>query len=250
VVVAVIPARYGSTRFPGKPLVDIRGKSMIQRVWERTQAAPAVGRVVVATDDERIAEHVRAFGGEVMLTRADHRSGTDRCAEVAAQLPEAEVVLNVQGDEPFVHPEQIELLVQTLREHPDCAVATLAKRIEQAHELFSPHVVKVVFSAQQRALYFSRQPIPYVRQTPSEEWIETTAFYKHLGLYAFQRATLLQLAQLPPSALERAESLEQLRWLESGHSIAVGLTTLDTVGIDTPEDLERLLVYLPDEEDL
>ncbi len=247
-VVAVIPARYASTRFPGKPLVDLWGKTMIRRVWERTCQAASVARVIVATDDERIYEEVSRFGGEVLMTRADHRSGTDRCAEVASLLPQAEVVLNIQGDEPMVLPTQIDLLVQTLHEAPSCSMATLARRISAPDELFNPNAVKVVLSLTGQALYFSRHPIPYVRDTAPEEWLRATAFYKHLGLYAFRRSALLQVARLPVASLEAAEALEQLRWLAHGYTIAVGITEEESVGVDTPEDLQRLLASPPPED--
>ncbi|MCS6928584.1 MAG: 3-deoxy-manno-octulosonate cytidylyltransferase [Saprospiraceae bacterium] len=243
-VVAVIPARYASTRFPGKPLVDIWGKSMLQRVWERVCMATSVKRVVIATDDERIYEHARSFGAEVIMTRADHRSGTDRCAEAVAGIEAADIVLNIQGDEPFVQPDQINLLVRTLREEPECPIATLVKRICDQEELFSPNVVKAVFSERRRALYFSRHPIPFVRGAAPETWLAKTVFYKHIGMYAFRRSVLLQLAQLPDSPLEQAESLEQLRWLAHGYDLAVGITEQESISIDTPEDLQRLLATL------
>lgn len=248
-VVAIIPARYASTRFPGKPLADIWGKSMLQRVWEQARKTASVERVIVATDDERIYEHVRAFGGEVVMTRPDHRSGTDRCAEVVASIENAEIVLNIQGDEPFVQPEQIDLLVRTLTEGPSYPIATLVKRIRTTEELFNPNVVKAVFSQYRQALYFSRHPIPFVRGVAPEAWLEAGEFYKHLGLYAFRPDALWQIAQLPPSPLELAESLEQLRWLTHGYGIAIGITDLESAGIDTPEDLQRLLAGpRPDEQ--
>ncbi|MCS7036671.1 MAG: 3-deoxy-manno-octulosonate cytidylyltransferase [Saprospiraceae bacterium] len=240
-VVAIVPARYASTRFPGKPLADIWGKSMLQRVWEQACKSAAVGRVIVATDDPRICEHASAFGAEAVMTSPEHRSGTDRCAEVAARLSDADIVLNIQGDEPFVKPEQIDLLVQTLVEAPTCSIATLVKPISSTEELFNPNVVKAVFSESRQSLYFSRHPIPYVRGVAPEAWLEVAEFYKHLGLYAFRRDALLQLAQLPTSPLEQAESLEQLRWLAHGQRIVIGITHLESVGIDTPEDLQRLL---------
>jgi len=239
-ILAVIPARYASTRFPGKPLVDIGGKTMIRRVFEQVMQASLVDRVIVATDDERIHDHVRAWGGEVMMTRSDHPSGTDRCAEVARKFPDADFVLNVQGDEPFVQPQQINLLAETLTGDHRFSIATLAKKIEQPDMLFNPNVVKVVFAEQSgAAIYFSRHPIPFVRGAPPEEWTTQHSFYKHIGLYGFRRSTLLRIARLQPTPLERAESLEQLRWLEHGLRIRVGITNLETVGIDTPEDLMK-----------
>ena len=239
-MLAVIPARFASTRFPGKPLVDIGGKTMIRRVFEQVMQAGLVDRAIVATDDERIRDHVRAWGGEVMMTRSDHPSGTDRCAEVARKFPDADFVLNVQGDEPFVQPQQINLLAETLTSDRRFSIATLAKKIEQSDMLFNPNVVKVVFAEQSgAAIYFSRHPIPFVRGASPEEWMTQQPFYKHIGLYGFRRSTLLRIARLQPTPLERAESLEQLRWLEYGLRIRVGITNLETVGIDTPEDLMK-----------
>lgn len=239
-ILAVIPARYASTRFPGKPLVDIGGKTMIRRVYEQVTQSRRVDAAVIATDDERIYEHVLSFGGEVRMTRAEHPSGTDRCAEVALYFPKAKFILNVQGDEPFVQPEQIDLLADTLTGSSKFAIATLAKKIEQPEMLFNPNVVKVVFSEQNGAVYFSRHPIPFVRGVEPENWLAQQVFYKHIGLYGFRRKTLLDIARLSPTPLERAESLEQLRWLEHGLRIAVGVTELETTGIDTPEDLEKI----------
>ena len=213
---------------------------MIRRVFEQVMQASLVDRAIVATDDERIRDHVRAWGGEVMMTRSDHPSGTDRCAEVARKFPDADFVLNVQGDEPFVQPQQINLLAETLMGDRRFSIATLAKKIEQPDTLFNPNVVKVVFAEQSgAAIYFSRHPIPFVRGASPEEWMTQQPFYKHIGLYGFRRSTLLRIARLQPTPLERAESLEQLRWLEYGLRIRVGITNLETVGIDTPEDLMK-----------
>ncbi|MCW5922012.1 MAG: 3-deoxy-manno-octulosonate cytidylyltransferase [Saprospiraceae bacterium] len=239
-LLAVIPARWASTRFPGKPLADIGGKTMIQRVCEQVARCGRVDKAVVATDDERIFEHVRSFGGEVMMTRAAHPSGTDRCAEVAGYFPQARWVLNVQGDEPFIQPEQIDLLAEILASSARFPIATLAKKIETQEALLNPNVVKVVFSEKNGALYFSRHPIPFLRGVEERDWLEHHVFYKHIGLYGFRRATLLRLARLAPTSLERAESLEQLRWLEHGIRIAVGITELETRGVDTPADLVGL----------
>jgi len=239
-ILAVIPARFASTRFPGKPLVLIQGKTMIQRVWEQVARSSQVTEAVVATDDDRIAAHVEDFGGRVVRTRSDHPSGTDRCAEVAQLFPEADFVLNIQGDEPFVQPAQIDLLATTLGGDPAFSIATLAKRIENPEMLFNPNVVKVVFADRGRALYFSRHPIPFVRGYAPADWLTQQVFFKHIGLYGFRRETLLHIAGLAPTPLERAESLEQLRWLEHGLPIRVGETDLETIGIDTPEDLLKL----------
>lgn len=239
-VLAVIPARYASTRFPGKPLIDIGGKTMIRRVYEQVIQSKKVDRTVVATDDQNICDHVRSFGGEVQMTRPDHPSGTDRCAEAAQHFPQADFVLNVQGDEPFIQPEQIDLLADTLIGQPEFSIATLAKKLELPEMLFNPNVVKVVFSGTIGAIYFSRQPIPFLRGVEPENWLVQHDFYKHIGLYGFRRATLMHVAGLSPTPLERAESLEQLRWLENGLRIAVGVTALETIGIDAPEDLEKI----------
>lgn len=238
--IGIIPARFASTRFPGKPLVDINGKSMIRRVYEQAGLARSLDKVVVATDDERIFDHVRGFGGAVMLTRTEHPSGTDRCAEVALHFPDAEIILNIQGDEPFIQPEQIDLLTGLLIRRRSFSIATLAKKIEDTSVLYNPNVVKAVFSAKQGALYFSRQPIPFLRGIAPEKWLQHHTFYKHIGLYGFRRQALLKVAQLAPTSLERAESLEQLRWLEHGIKIAVGVTEWETVGIDSPEDLLKI----------
>jgi len=237
-VLAVIPARWASTRFPGKPLVQIGGKSMIQRVYEQVSRSKNVDQIVVATDDERILNHVHGFGAEAILTHPEHPSGTDRCAEAARMYPSANIVLNVQGDEPFILPEQIDLLANTLLDHPTARIATLSKKIDRMDFLTNPNIVKVVFSEKQGAIYFSRHPIPFVRGVAAEDWLKHQDFYKHIGLYGFRRDTLLQIAGLSPTPLEKAESLEQLRWLEHGYQIAVGITEWETLGIDTPEDLE------------
>jgi 3-deoxy-manno-octulosonate cytidylyltransferase (CMP-KDO synthetase) len=239
-VLAVIPARWASTRFPGKALTNIAGKSMIQRVLEQVNQSTKVDRVVVATDDDRIFNHVRDIGGEVMMTSTEHPSGTDRCAEVARQFPEATYILNVQGDEPFIQPQQIDLLADTLIQNPHAAIATLAKKIDRADFLSNPNVVKLVFSEKVGAIYFSRHPIPFVRGVNQENWLGKQDFYKHIGLYGFRREALLEIADLSPTPLEIAESLEQLRWLEHGFRIAVGITEWETIGVDTPEDLEGL----------
>ncbi len=237
--VAIIPARYASSRFPGKPLVDIGGKSMIRRVCEQAGRAELIDEVIVATDDARIYRHVLDFGGQVRMTRPDHRSGTDRCAEVAKELNEVGFVVNVQGDEPFIDPRQIDQIARPLREGK-AAITTLARRLEEERELFSPHAVKVVFSAGRRALYFSRSAIPFQRDVPPPQWSRQPLYYKHIGLYGFSLDALLAVTALPPSSYEQAEALEQLRWLEAGWHIHLELTERETPGIDTPEDLDRL----------
>jgi len=236
-IIGIIPARFASTRFPGKPLADIGGKTLIQRVYEQAAQAQSLAAVAVATDDERIFAHVRSFGGQAIMTSPEHPSGTDRCAEAAAAFPDAEGVLNIQGDEPFIAPAQIDLVAAPLA--AGGAISTLAKRIERVEELHNPNVVKVVWNERQEALYFSRSPIPHQRGLPPEQWLAQGEFFKHIGIYGFQRQTLLELTSLPTSRLERMESLEQLRWLEAGYPIRVGITAQETLGVDTPEDLER-----------
>lgn len=243
-VLVTIPARYQSTRFPGKPLVDIQGKSMIQRVCEQAMKASLVDKVVVATDDERIFQHVNDLGYAVEMTNPNHQSGTDRCAEVAKKYKEYEIVVNVQGDEPFIAPEQIDMVIQPLLAKK-AQISTLAKAISDLEMLENSNVVKVVRRADGNALYFSRSPIPFLRSVPQKDWLHQQLHYKHIGIYGFQRETLLVITQLPPSKLEQAESLEQLRWLENTYSIAVELTELESFGIDTQEDLEKVMASIP-----
>jgi 3-deoxy-manno-octulosonate cytidylyltransferase (CMP-KDO synthetase) len=239
-ILAIIPARFASSRFPGKPLVLIQGESMISRVVKQVSQSKMLSRVLVATDDQRIFDHVEQIGSQVVMTRGDHPSGTDRCAEVAAKFPEYDVIINVQGDEPFIQPQQIDLLAQTLLVKPESQIATLAKKITEHTDLFNPNIVKVVANRVGRAIYFSRHPIPFLRGQEQANWLEHHDFYKHIGLYGFRRATLLELAALQPTPLEKAESLEQLRWLEHGYPIEVGITELETIGVDMPEDLYRV----------
>lgn len=239
-VLAVIPARFASTRFPGKPLVDIRGKSMIQRVYEQVTKAKLVSKVIVATDDKRIFDHVESFGGEVLMTAENHQSGTDRCAEISAQLTDYEIIINVQGDEPFLSPEDVDKVVQPFLDKKNVQITTLATPIKNTATLFDINVVKVVRAEHNNALYFSRQAIPFLRNVDTEDWLQHRTFYKHLGIYGFDKNTLLRLTQIRVSSLEKAESLEQLRWLESGYSIYVDITENDSIGIDTPEDLEGI----------
>jgi 3-deoxy-manno-octulosonate cytidylyltransferase (CMP-KDO synthetase) len=236
----IIPARYASTRFLGKPLVNIHGKPMIQRVYEQATQAQLLAKTVVATDDMRIFDAVKNFGGEVIMTSATHPSGTDRCAEVLQQYPDFEAIVNIQGDEPFIQPSQIDKTIGILLKNKRIGIATLAKKITNIEFLHNSNVVKVVFDKKMHALYFSRHAIPFVRGVETKDWLKPQDFYKHLGLYAFRTKTLLKIAQLPPSSLEKSESLEQLRWLENGFRIGVALTELETIGIDTPEDLARI----------
>ncbi|AKD04108.1 3-deoxy-manno-octulosonate cytidylyltransferase [Pontibacter korlensis] len=239
-VLGIIPARYASTRFPGKPLTDIKGKSMIQRVYEQAQKS-GLTEVLVATDDERILEHVIGFGGKAVMTGSNHQSGTDRCFE-AYKLHNKpyEYIINIQGDEPFIHPEQIELVARCF-DKPHTQLATLVKKVETPEELFNVNSPKVVLNQRGEALYFSRQPIPYCRNVPNDIWHKQHTYYKHIGIYGYRADILEQITQLQPSSLELAESLEQLRWLEHGFHITTALTHHETIGIDTPEDLERAI---------
>jgi 3-deoxy-manno-octulosonate cytidylyltransferase (CMP-KDO synthetase) len=233
-VVAIIPARYASTRLPGKALADIDGRPMIEHVYRRVAASPVVSRVIVATDDLRIATTVNEFGGQVRLTRVDHQTGTDRLAEVAAGLL-CDVVVNVQGDEPLIDPRSIAEAIEPFSD-PSISITTLYRRIIEPGDLTNPNVVKMVLDRGGFALYFSRAPIPYVRD-PRGGW---PPMYRHVGLYAFRRPTLLVLASLEPTPLERAEALEQLRALEHGIRIKAVETAYDSFGVDTPADLEQV----------
>lgn len=236
---AVIPARYASTRFPGKPLVEIDGKSMIQNVYEQVKLAKNVDKIIVATDDDRIFGHVKSFGGEVMMTASNHPSGTDRCAEVAKQIADFELVINIQGDEPFIQPMQINDLISAFQQKKadGCGIGTMIKIIESEVELFNTNVVKVVKGKNNRALYFSRQAIPFLRGVHQKDWLKNQDYYKHIGMYIFRSDVLQELTVLPIGTLEKVESLEQLRWLENGYSIYTTITKFETFGIDTPEDL-------------
>jgi 3-deoxy-manno-octulosonate cytidylyltransferase (CMP-KDO synthetase) len=231
-ILGVIPSRYGAQRFPGKPLALIAGQPLVQRVYARARLAQRLDRVVVATDDQRIADAVRGFGGEVVMTSPTCPSGTDRAAEVARQLG-GDLVVNIQGDEPLMRPEMIDQLVDGLVRDTGCAMATLARKIESPAALANPNIVKVVFGATGNALYFSRHPIPYVRDAGMP-----VTHYKHLGLYAYRREFLLQFVQMPQSGLEQTEKLEQLRALENGFAIKVLVTPHDSVGVDTPADVQ------------
>ncbi len=240
--IAIIPARYASTRFPGKPLALLGGKTVIQRVYE--QAVSVLDEAWVATDDERIQKAVEQFGGRVVMTRADHKSGTDRIEEAAEKIgTDADVIINIQGDEPFVQPSQINTLMQ-LFDNADTQIGTLGKRFEDMAAVNNPNSPKIATDRQGFALYFSRSVIPYVRGAEQAEWLSRFPYLKHLGIYAYRREVLHEITQLPQSPLELAESLEQLRWLENGYRIRVGLADAETVGIDTPEDLQRAETFL------
>lgn len=235
--IAIIPARYASTRFPGKPLAVLAGKPVIERVYEQvTQVLPEAW---VATDDERISQAVTAFGGRVVMTRADHKSGTDRIEEAAEKIgTDADVIVNIQGDEPFIQPSQIKTVCQQF-DDADTQIATIGKPFTTMEAVDNPNSPKIVTDNRGFALYFSRSVIPFVRGKAHEEWLGHYPFLKHLGIYAYRREVLRAITQLPQSSLELAESLEQLRWLQNGYRIRVGITDVETVGIDTPADLER-----------
>jgi 3-deoxy-manno-octulosonate cytidylyltransferase (CMP-KDO synthetase) len=242
--IGIIPSRYQSTRFPGKPLADICGKSMIQRVYE--QARKAMEEVWVATDDERIADAVNGFGGNVVMTSLNHRSGTDRCAEAALKASEItgkvfDVVVNIQGDEPFMQPDQIGLIMECFTDSPSTEIATLIQPILKNEDIFRPDMVKVVLDNEHNAIYFSRSPIPHIFGIDESQWLENYPFYGHVGLYAYRYHILQQLSKLSETLIEKVESLEQLRWLENGFKIKTNITDSDNFGIDTPEDLRQAI---------
>lgn len=243
--IGIIPARYGSSRFPGKPLADMGGKPMIQRVYE--QVKKALNEVWVATDDERILKAVENFGGKAVLTSPDHKSGTDRCNEAFSKIGNGfDVVINVQGDEPFIQPQQIETL-KSCFDSKETELATLVKPFKKDdgfEVLFNPNSPKVVLNKNSEAIYFSRSIIPYIRDAHHTEWLDRHVFYKHIGMYAYRSDVLKKITLLPQSNLELAESLEQLRWIENGYKIKVGLTDIETIGIDTPEDMEQAIKLL------
>ena len=235
-VLAVIPARYASTRFPGKPLAMLGGRPMIQHVVERVRQSKTVSRVVVATEDERIRSAVQGFGGEAIMTRSDHRCGTDRVAEVSAHIP-AEIYVNVQGDEPLISPDTIDAIVTAMLDDPAVQIATPCIEISEPKDVMDPNIVKVVLDFDGNALYFSRAPIPWVRDATSGIAV---SHWKHLGLYAFRHSALVEYPTLPPGQLEPVEQLEQLRWLENGFRIRVVETVHDAVSVDVPADAERV----------
>lgn len=247
--IAIIPARYASTRFPGKPLAMLGEKSVIQRVYEQvTKQLPAC----VATDDERIFEHVKSFGGHAVMTRTDHKSGTDRIEEAVEKLQLSKefeiddnntVIVNVQGDEPFIQPEQIQALCECFND-PTTNIATLGIKFKTLEAIKNPNSPKIILDNMGFAMYFSRSVIPYVRGKEEAEWPQSFDFLKHIGMYAYKRSILKEVTSLPQSPLEIAESLEQLRWLQNGYKIKVGETTQETIGIDTPEDLAEAIKRL------
>lgn len=243
--IGIIPARYASTRFPGKPLALLGGKPVIQRVYE--QVDHVLDETIVATDDERILQAVQGFGGKAVMTGDYHRSGTDRCYEAYQKIgKEYDVVVNIQGDEPFIQPAQLETIRRCF-DDKSTQIATLVKAFNKAdgiEALQNPNSPKVVLDAKKHALYFSRSVIPHLRGIEPSEWLEHHTFYKHIGLYAYRAQTLAEITDLPPGILEQAESLEQLRWLENNYIITVGETSQETIGIDTPEDLKRAEEFL------
>jgi len=239
-ILGIIPARYASTRFPGKPLVAIEGKSMIRRVYEQASQAKTIDKLVVATDDERIAAHVKAFGGEVVMTKAEHPSGTDRCYEAFKNVAgDFNYIINIQGDEPFLDPQQIDELGAVCKGQTE--LATQMIKVDNSAFLFDQGEVKIVLNHENEALYFSRMVIPFIKGKPEAEWHLHHSYYRHVGMYAYRRDVLQAITKLPVSALEKAESLEQLRWLEAGYKIKCVETTFDSHCVDTPEDIERVL---------
>ena len=241
-ILGIIPARYASTRFPAKPLADIAGQSMIERVYKQVKKSKSLAKIIVATDHIKIFDHVTSFGGSVCMTSESHASGTDRCFEVIKNdVSQFDYVINIQGDEPFISPEQIDLLASLLDGKTE--LATLSKKIDSKEQLFSPNVVKVVSDHAGKALYFSRSAIPHIRNIAQDEWLNQHSFYKHIGMYGYRSDILEQLTRLGVSPLEKAESLEQLRWLENGYYIRIAETELETIGVDTPDDLEKAVQF-------
>ena len=239
-ILGIIPVRYHSSRFPGKALVNVHGKTMVQRVYEQATQAAGLDKVVVATDHSKIVEHVIEFGGKVCMTSEDHPSGTDRCREAMELEPEEyEFVVNIQGDEPFINPRQIEDLCKHLL--PDVQIATQAKLIKLQENLIDTNCVKVILNSQGNAIYFSRTPLPFQRNHSVNDWINSHQYYQHIGIYAYRSDILQKITELPVSPLEQAEGLEQLRWLEYGYNIKVLTTNYQAHGIDTPEDLDKAL---------
>ncbi|MEQ8363612.1 MAG: 3-deoxy-manno-octulosonate cytidylyltransferase [Cyclobacteriaceae bacterium] len=239
-IVGIIPARYASTRFPAKPLADIAGQTMIEWVYSQAKKCSKLDRVIVATDNQKIYNHVKSKGGEVCMTSEDHVSGTDRCAEALTLAKQPfDYVINIQGDEPFIDPRQIDLLASLLDGKAE--LATLIKKITDADALHNSNIVKVIRNVKNEAIYFSRSPLPHLRNVPKENWFDKQAYFKHIGMYGYRTDILGEITQLASSSLELAESLEQLRWIENGYTIKVAETDIESMGIDTPEDLERAL---------
>ena len=236
-ILGIIPSRYGSTRLPAKALAKIGGKTIVHRVYLQATKASLLTDVVVATDHQAIYDEVTAFGGQAVMTSAQHRSGTDRCMEALQKVGgNYDFVINIQGDEPFIDPAQINQLASILNQQVQ--LGTLVKKFTDHNQLLSANTAKVILNSKQQAIYFSRAPIPYLRNHPQDQWLQHHTYYKHIGIYAYRTDVLAAVTKLPPSALEEAEALEQLRWIENGYTIHVGLTDIETIGIDTPEDLE------------
>lgn len=239
-ILGIIPARFASTRFPGKPLIDLAGKTMIQRVYEQAKLSSSLTEVVVATDDQRIFDVVELFGGKAIFTSDKHQSGTDRCAEVAEKMGGFEAVINIQGDEPLINPIQIDLVASCF-DNDQTQLATLVKIIKSEEELFNFNTPKVIINKNLEAIYFSRQPIPYFNNIETKNYLQHHTFYKHVGIYGYKTETLKQIAKLPIGNLEKAEMLEQLRWIENGYKIKVAITEHQTLAIDSPADVDRVL---------
>jgi 3-deoxy-manno-octulosonate cytidylyltransferase (CMP-KDO synthetase) len=239
-ILGIIPSRYESSRFPGKPLIDIKGKSMIQRVYEQAKQSNLINELVVATDDDRIYNHVKNFGGQVMMTSTKHTSGTDRCGEVIENYNDFDIVINIQGDEPLIQPQQLDNLLHVFK-NSDVKIATLVKQMTDINDVLNPNRVKVVLDKNNNSIYFSRNPIPFVAKYKQSEWLNYSTFWKHIGIYAWRTDVLTQLVNLPKTQLEKTESLEQLRWLYNGYKIKTVETKIETPNIDTPEDLEKVL---------
>jgi 3-deoxy-manno-octulosonate cytidylyltransferase (CMP-KDO synthetase) len=241
-VIGIIPARYASSRFPGKPLIDLKGKSMIQRVYEGAKCSKQLSEVIVATDDKRIYDEVVRFGGKAEMTSENHPSGTDRCGEVASAIKDADVVINIQGDEPLVDYRQLDTLIKAF-EDKNTQIATLGNKAVNMEDVLNPNRIKIVVDDKEEALYFSRSAIPNFANL-KEDPLETYPFYRHIGLYAYRTDVLQELVKLKPTALEKIESLEQLRWLYYGYKIKIVETNIETPNIDVPEDVEKVLPFL------
>lgn len=245
-VLGIIPARYQSSRFPGKPLIDLAGKTMIQRVYEQAKKSTLISEVIVATDDERIFNQVNSFGGKVIMTAVHHTNGTSRCGEVVQFFPDFDIVINIQGDEPLIDPNQIDAVLN-LFQNKGVTIGTAAKKIYDSAELENENRIKVVLDKNNNALYFSRSAIPFVQGKKLHEWPQSINCYKHIGIYAWRKEVLLEILKLETTQLEKAESLEQLRWLYHGYKIAVAETEIETPNIDTPEDVKAVMKILTQE---
>jgi 3-deoxy-manno-octulosonate cytidylyltransferase (CMP-KDO synthetase) len=242
-ILGIIPSRYESSRFPGKPLIDIAGKSMIQRVYEQSLKSNLINELVVATDDQRIFDHVESFGGNVMMTSNAHTSGTDRCGEVVEKYTDFDIIINIQGDEPLIRPEQLDELLVAFK-NSDVKLATLIKKMSSIEDVLNPNRIKVVLDKDKNGVYFSRSPIPFIANTDKSEWLQKADFWKHIGIYAWRSDVLSKIIALPKTELEQQESLEQLRWIYNGYKIATVETEIETPNVDAPEDLKKVLSLL------